>query len=92
MAMYPEWRSVEWWEHAACRGADATVFFAPAYFETRGEKLRREAFAKALCLRCPVRDECLDEALRRHDPHGVWGGLNETERRALVRERRQAAG
>jgi hypothetical protein len=92
MELLREWRNVEWWAHAACRGADVTVFFAPAYFETRGEKLRRESIAKALCVRCPARQACLDEALRARDPHGVWGGLNEMERRALVRERRQEAG
>lgn len=81
-----------WSERAACRGQDASVFFAPAYFEKRDEKLAREAVAKSFCARCPVREECLDEAMRTRDPHGVWGGLNEMERRALVRERRREAG
>lgn len=30
--------------------------------------------AKAFCLGCPVRDECLREALARREPCGVWGG------------------
>ncbi|HEX6844143.1 MAG TPA: WhiB family transcriptional regulator [Actinomycetota bacterium] len=79
-----------WWEGAACRGQDASVFFAPAYFEKRAEKLAREAVAKSYCARCPVREACLEEALATRDPHGVWGGLNEMERRALERERRRA--
>jgi WhiB family redox-sensing transcriptional regulator len=79
--------SGSWWVDAACRGQDASVFFAPAYFEKRAEKLAREAVAKAICSRCPVRIPCLEYALRTRDPHGVWGGLNEMERRAVLRRR-----
>ncbi|HEX6209008.1 MAG TPA: WhiB family transcriptional regulator [Actinomycetota bacterium] len=76
-----------WQYRAACRGEDSSVFFAPNYFERKDEKEAREAKAKALCVRCPVRLECLDYALRTREPHGIWGGLNEVERRALIRER-----
>ena len=31
-------------------------------------------FAKALCVDCPVRELCLDGALERREPWGVWGG------------------
>jgi WhiB family redox-sensing transcriptional regulator len=30
--------------------------------------------AKALCAECPIRRECLDAALDRGEPWGVWGG------------------
>ncbi len=30
--------------------------------------------AKAYCQPCPVRGPCLDGALARREPHGVWGG------------------
>jgi WhiB family redox-sensing transcriptional regulator len=80
-----------WWDLAACRGHDASVFFAPSYFEKRAEKLAREARAKALCRRCPVRELCLEQALSTRDPHGVWGGMNEAERRAELRLRRAQA-
>lgn len=76
-----------WWERAACRGQDAGYFFAPSWFETRDEKLGREAVARAICARCPVREPCLEYALANREPHGVWGGANETERRALLRAR-----
>ncbi len=81
----------DWWEHAACRGHDASYFFAPSYFEKRAEKMAREAVAKALCFRCPVREACLEFALMNRDPHGVWGGMNEMERRALLRQREAQA-
>jgi len=31
-------------------------------------------FAKALCQDCPVQALCLDGALARREPWGVWGG------------------
>ena len=47
----------------------------------------RERQAKAICARCPVRMECLEYAIRIREPHGIWGGLNELERRILIRHR-----
>ncbi|MFN8232365.1 MAG: WhiB family transcriptional regulator [Actinomycetota bacterium] len=55
--------STGWQALAACRGEDATPFFAPSYFERRAEKDAREAIAKASCRRCLVRDDCLAFAL-----------------------------
>ena len=42
-----------------------------------------------ICWNCPVRPDCLFEALRREecaDP-GIWGGTNEYERRAIRKNR-----
>jgi WhiB family redox-sensing transcriptional regulator len=49
-----------------CRREDPELFFAetPADVE----------LAKAMCLTCPVRQECLAGALERREPWGVWGG------------------
>ena len=82
-------QSWEWgWQwRAACRGEDEALFFPPAHAETRDERLSRERQAKAICAVCPVRMECLEYAVRIREPHGVWGGLNEAERRMLVRQR-----
>jgi WhiB family transcriptional regulator, redox-sensing transcriptional regulator len=73
-----------WQLRAACRGPQARVFFPPSQFEPKHERLAREQRAKAICRGCPVRQECLDYALRIREPHGIWGGLNEAERRALL--------
>jgi WhiB family transcriptional regulator, redox-sensing transcriptional regulator len=81
-----------WQFRAACRGEDAALFFGPSHFERREQKEVREAQAKLICTRCPVRIECLDYAISIREPHGVWGGLNEIERRALIRERDRRAG
>jgi WhiB family redox-sensing transcriptional regulator len=75
-----------WRLYAACRDTDPAPFFAPNYFEARVNKREREARAKELCARCPVRQPCLDYAIRHNEEHGVWGGLNEVERRALRRQ------
>lgn len=50
----------------ACQTDDADLWFAE-----RPETLAR---AQALCRGCPVRRDCLAEALRRREPWGVWGG------------------
>lgn len=43
--------------------------------------------ARLLCGKCPVRVECLVDALDHRVPFGVWGGMTERERRALLRAR-----
>jgi WhiB family redox-sensing transcriptional regulator len=43
--------------------------------------------ARAVCTTCPVRLECLAEALDNRLDFGVWGGMTERERRALRRRR-----
>lgn len=43
--------------------------------------------AKQVCRPCPVRSRCLAEALDRRIEFGVWGGMTERERRALLRSR-----
>lgn len=86
------WNVADGWQHeAACRGQDAVFFFAPSYFERRSEKNAREAVAKSFCARCPVREECLEYALSAREGHGIWGGLNEMERRRLLRQRARVA-
>lgn len=70
-----------WQLKAACRGPQAAIFFPPAHFERKDEKEAREARAKAICATCPVKRPCLDYAIRIREPHGIWGGLNEVERK-----------
>ena len=73
-----------WQARAACRGPQTSLFFPPAHFERKDDKETREARAKAICATCPVRGACLDYAVRIREPHGIWGGLNEVERRQLL--------
>jgi WhiB family redox-sensing transcriptional regulator len=78
----PTWRA-----QAACKGENAIYFFAPSHFERKPEKDYREGHARSLCRVCPVRQLCLDYALAVGETHGIWGGLNELERRRLARRR-----
>jgi WhiB family redox-sensing transcriptional regulator len=80
-----------WQWRAACRGEDAGLFFAPSQFEPKDERLARERQAKVICSTCSVRMECLEYALRIREPYGVWGGLNELERRLLLKDRDRPA-
>ncbi|HEX9969421.1 MAG TPA: WhiB family transcriptional regulator [Acidimicrobiales bacterium] len=76
-----------WQVRASCRGPQAAVFFPPSSFERKDEKEAREARAKEICATCPVRKPCLDYAIRIKEPHGIWGGLNEVERKQVLARR-----
>lgn len=71
-----------WWLHAECRGMDPAIFFPE-----RGQDSRP---AKACCAACPVRTQCLEDALEHDDHHGIWGGTSERERRRIRYDRRRA--
>ncbi|MFB7597772.1 WhiB family transcriptional regulator [Streptomyces sp. NPDC056160] len=71
-----------WREHAACRHEDPDLFFP---IGTTGPALVQTEQAKAVCHRCPVREQCLEWALETEQTLGVWGGTSENERRALRR-------
>jgi WhiB family redox-sensing transcriptional regulator len=78
-------RSEEAWQlRAACRGPQSSVFFPPAQFERKEDKLAREQRAKSICEHCSVKHPCLAYALNIREPHGIWGGLNEVERKQLL--------
>jgi WhiB family redox-sensing transcriptional regulator len=57
---------------------------------TGNDSMDRELAAR-LCARCPVQDECLELELRTagESTVGVWGALNERDRRALYPHWRQ---
>jgi WhiB family redox-sensing transcriptional regulator len=67
--------AARWRALAACRGADLHLFFPG-----RGESAEP---ARRVCAGCPVREPCLDYALRHGITHGIWGGLAERDRRTL---------
>ena len=73
-----------WQDRAACKGPQSRVFFPPSHLERKDEREAREQRAKAICATCPVRIECLDYAIEIREPHGIWGGLNELERKAVL--------
>ncbi|TQM85289.1 transcription factor WhiB [Saccharothrix saharensis] len=74
----PPARTDDWRARASCRDEEPDQLFV------RGAEQRK---AKLVCLGCPVRTECLAEALDNRIGFGVWGGMTERERRALLRRR-----
>jgi len=77
----------DWQVKAACRGPQAVAFYPPAHVERKDERIARERAAKEICRTCPVRRPCLDHAIETREPHGIWGGLNELERKQLLDRR-----
>lgn len=83
--MRPTWElDLNWQSEAGCRGSDANLFFSPTHVESKDERTARETRAKAICADCAVRVTCLNFALATREPHGIWGGLNELERRHAI--------
>ncbi|MET0740790.1 MAG: WhiB family transcriptional regulator [Candidatus Nanopelagicales bacterium] len=72
----------EWIAKAACRASDPDALFVQGAAQNR---------AKTVCAACPVRTECLADALDNRVEFGVWGGMTERERRALLRRRANVA-
>jgi WhiB family transcriptional regulator, redox-sensing transcriptional regulator len=72
----------DWASQAACRASSPDKLFV------RGAEQNK---AKQVCGACPVRTECLAEALDNQIEWGVWGGMTERERRALLRRRPNAS-
>ncbi len=66
-----------WMVFAACRDAEPDLFFPVTPQE--GDR------ALALCSICPVRVDCLEYALDTRERFGIWGGLTEKQRLALLR-------
>ena len=81
----------DWQQRGLCRATDSEVFFPPAHFEHKPERESREAQAKAICAGCPVKAACLDWALAVREPHGVWGGTSEIERKQILAGKRVAS-
>lgn len=68
-----------WHDDALCNEYPADLWFP--------EKGSHSDEAKLICTGCPVKDECLAFALENGERFGIWGGLTETERRTLARQR-----
>ena len=79
----------EWQFDGACRDADQDLFFHPVGERGSARRRRAEA-AKAICATCPVIKECLQQSLAVREPYGVWGGLSEDERAAVLAQRGRA--
>jgi WhiB family redox-sensing transcriptional regulator len=73
---------VDWRDRARCRAEDPELFF-PVGTGPQAQVDRQRA--KAICRQCPSIEPCRRWALSTGQDSGVWGGLDEDERRALRR-------
>ena len=77
-------REPAWQELARCNdgsGSMTELFFS--------EQLDDIARAKQFCRACPVQAECLDAALERREPWGVWGGELLANGKVLAQKRKR---
>lgn len=68
-----------WHDRAACREHDPAADWHTA---SPARSLR----ARIVCASCPVRFDCALDALERGEAHGIWGGLDVRDRRAVAAE------
>ena len=68
----------DWAQHAICSKGEPDALFV------RGAA---QQAAKQVCVGCPVIAECLADSLDNHTEFGVWGGMTERQRRALLKRR-----
>jgi WhiB family redox-sensing transcriptional regulator len=68
---------IDWTTKALCQEGDPDALFVQGAEQNN---------AKKVCRGCPVRLECLADALDNRIEFGVWGGMTERERRALLRK------
>lgn len=91
--MYPD--DDPWWSRARCKGAapksqdEEDIFYPPRdkeQYKIIASKAKEYCFGENKKSHCPVRKDCLWDAINRDEPHGIWGGLSHRERNALVRK------
>ena len=68
---------IAWVSQALCRATDPDELFV------RGAAQRKAA---VICRHCPVMQECGADALDNKVEFGVWGGMTERQRRALLKQ------
>lgn len=68
-----------WSAYGSCASADPDLFFPGPGGDA--------SLARVICRTCPVRRMCLDYAIETRQKFGVWGGMTESQRRRLRRDR-----
>lgn len=66
----------DWRLRARCRSGDPNDLFVTGAKQTE---------AKLICRDCPVQMHCAADALDNQMEFGIWGGLTERQRRALLK-------
>ena len=72
------------WDAASCR--DGTGSMTDLFFSDEIPDIIK---AKRICSGCPVSSACLEGALERREPWGVWGGQLFLNGRVLAQKRKR---
>lgn len=81
--------SYAWRYQAKCKGEDTDTFYPPRdkeLYTVIADRAKTFCFGENGKTPCPVRAQCLWDAVERDEPHGIWGGLSHRERNAQVRK------
>ena len=74
---------VRWQDLADCQYVDPAIFFPSREDDT----LDYSQDARRICFGCPVQSQCLEHSIEYEEEGGIWGGLVETERIAILRKK-----
>jgi WhiB family redox-sensing transcriptional regulator len=80
----PTYSSYAWQEQGRCRTRAVEQFFADDQDLDQRERREQTEAARMVCGACPVRQQCLEHALRVPEPFGVWGGTTPAERAHML--------
>ena len=69
--------SAAWTQRALCARSDPDALFVTG---------AAQRAAARICTSCPVISDCLVDALNNRVEYGVWGGMTERQRRALLKK------
>ncbi len=72
------------WSQARCRDGAGTLL--ALFFSEQIDDIAR---AKSICQLCPLIDPCLEGAITRREPWGVWGGQLFANGKILAHKRKR---
>ena len=73
---------MDWFDDAKCKGVSQDVFFLEGHAGPK-ESRERVAAARVYCNACPVKQKCLEYAIKNKEKHGIYGGATPVERHAM---------
>lgn len=82
-------QGTDWHDRAECKQVDPEIFF-PTLDDMKGQEgAEKGAYARAqeVCRRCPVWEECRQDALDNDERFGMWGGMTPRQRRREINRR-----
>lgn len=82
--------SETWWDQAKCLSYDPVIFMPHAQMSKLNQGHPDARRALAICKFCPVRSECLEEAITNGHGDMIWAGLVPREITRLRRARKIA--